>query len=113
MRAGQDERGLTIIEVLVAALILALGAMATFGVLAAATKNAQRAKASQVALDLAQEEIERLRAIPYDQLGLSSLPTHANNSQNPNFRVQAATFALRRSPVGEYGPLVSNEAGFS
>lgn len=113
IRAGQGERGLTIIEVLVAALILALGAMATFGVLAAATKNAQRAKASQVALDLAQEEMERLRAIPYDHLGLSSLPAHASNSLNPNFRVQAATFALRRSPVGEYGPLVSNEAGFS
>ena len=39
------------IEVLVAAMILALAAMATFGVLSAATRNAQRAKATQVALD--------------------------------------------------------------
>lgn len=113
VRLAHGEGGMTIIEVLVAALILALGAMATFGVLAAATKNAQRAKASQVALDLAQEEIERLRAIPYDQLGLSSLPNPATSSLNPNSRVQGATFALRRSPVGEYGPLVSSEAGFS
>jgi hypothetical protein len=111
--ATDGESGLTIIEVIVAAIVLALAALATFGVLVAATKNAQRAKASQVALDLAQEEVERLRAIPYDHLGLSSMPSHATNSLNPNFRVQGTTFALSRSPVGEYGPLVSSEAGFS
>ncbi len=110
---AHGERGLTMIEVIVAALILALGALATFGVLAAATKNAQRAKASQVALDLAQEELERLRAIPYRQLGLSSLPSHADNPLSPDHRVSGADFALRRAPLGEYGPLVSNPAGFS
>jgi hypothetical protein len=110
---GRGESGLTIIEVLVAALILALGAMATFGVFAAATKNAQRAKATQVALDLAQEELERLRSIPYADLGLSSVPTPSSSSLNPNFRVQASTYALQRSPVGEYAPLVTNAAGFS
>lgn len=106
------EAGLTIIEVIVAALILALGAAATFGVLAAATKNAQRAKASQVALDLAQEEMERLRSIPYDDLALETQPTASTSTANPNYRVQAGTFALRRRPVGEYAPLVLGP-GFS
>jgi len=111
--APHGESGLTIIEVVVASVILAMGAMATFGILASATKNAQRAKASQVALDLAQEEMERLRAVPYASLALSSLPTHSTSSLSPDFRVQSATFALKRTPVGEYGPLVVSGTGFS
>jgi hypothetical protein len=109
----RGEQGLTIIEVVVAAVVLAMGAMATFGILASAAKNAQRAKASQVSLDLAQEEMERLRAIPYDDLAVSSLPVPSSSSLNPNYRVQGSTFALQRTPVGEYGPLVVGEAGFS
>lgn len=110
------EAGLTLIEVVVASLVLALAALATFGVLAAATKNAQRAKASQVAQDLAQEEIERLRAVPFDQLALSSVPETSESALNPGSRVgeEGKTFALQRNPVGEYAPLVINEEfGFS
>ena len=54
---------MTIIEVLVAAVILALGALATFGMLSAATNNNQRAKATQVALDKAQQELESMRSL--------------------------------------------------
>ncbi len=63
------EAGLTIVEVVVAALVLAMGAMATFGVLGAATKNTQRAKATQVALNRAQQEIETLRSLTNDAAG--------------------------------------------
>jgi hypothetical protein len=108
------ETGVTIVEVVVAAVVLAMGAMATFGILGAATKNAQRAKSSQVALDLAQEEIERLRSIPYDDLAVTRLPAASTNPSNPNFRVQGLNFALKRSPVGEPAPLiVDEETGFS
>lgn len=112
IRAG-DESGLTIIEVIVAAVILAAAAMATFGVLASATKNAQRAKATQVALDLAQEEVERLRAVPYNRLGLSSPPEPSSDPRNPGYRVQGETFALKRTPRGEYANLVKNLNGVS
>jgi hypothetical protein len=107
------EAGLTIIEVVVAAVVLAMGAMATFGILASAAKNSQRAKATQVALDLAQEEMERLRAIPYDDLAISRVPTPSTSSLSPNYRVAGTSFALQRSPVGESEPLVVAESGFS
>jgi type II secretory pathway pseudopilin PulG len=110
---SRGEAGLTIIEVVVAAVVLAVGAMATFGILASAAKNAQRAKASQVSLDLAQEEMERLRAIPYDNLAISGTPTPSASTLSPDSRVLGETFALKRSPVGEYGPLVIAETGFS
>jgi hypothetical protein len=107
------EAGLTIIEVVVAAVVLAMGAMATFGILASAAKNSQRAKATQVALDLAQEEMERLRAVPYDNLAISHLPTPSTSVLSPDYRVVGSDFALQRSPVGESEPLVVTESGFS
>lgn len=75
------------IEVLIASIVLALAAMATFGVLAAATRNAQRAQATQVALDKAQEEIEKLHSLSYDELTLDRSPGHSTNPLNPNYRV--------------------------
>jgi hypothetical protein len=108
------ESGLTIIEVLVAAIVLTMGAAAVFGVLGAATRNAQRAKATQVVQDLAQEELERLHNLPYEDLALSEPPTAASNPLNPDSRVQGDEFALTRSPVGDYRPLVVDESsGFS
>lgn len=108
-----DEGGLTLIEVMVAAIVLVLGASATFGVLAAATKNAQRAKSSQVILDLAQEEMERMRSLPYASLAINTVPSPSSNPLDPNSRLQGATFALRRNPPGEFEPLVVDPEGIS
>jgi hypothetical protein len=108
------ESGLTIIEVLVSTVILVLGAAATFGLLGAATKNAQRAKATQVALDLAQEELERLHNLPYESLALNSQPAGSSDSHSPASRVKGSEFALERSPLGDYAPLVlDSEKGVS
>lgn len=113
-RIGDGEAGLSMIEVLVAAVVLVLGAAATFGVLGAATKNAQRAKATQVALDLAQEELERLHSIPYDDLAVNTMPVATSNQKSPNSRISGSLFALRRSPAGAYFPVaVEAEKGFS
>jgi type II secretory pathway pseudopilin PulG len=108
-----DETGLTLIEVLVGAIVLVLGAAATFGILATATKNAQRAKASQVVLDLAQEELERLRGVPYGSLALSTMPGTVSESLNPNSRVAAGQFDLTRGGTAEWAPLVIDEDGIS
>lgn len=113
-RLAGGESGLTIIEVLVAAVVLTLGAAATFGVLGAATKNAQRAKATQVALDLAQEEMERLHGLPYESLAVSSQPASSSQPLNPGYRVKGEEFALERTPQGEYGKLdIEPERGVS
>lgn len=106
LREAGAESGLTIIEVLVAAIILTLAAAATFGLFAAATRNAQRAKATQVSLDLAQEEMERLHSLPYSSLAVNSVPTSSSDPLDPGYRVQSSQFALKRSPVGDYGTLV-------
>ena len=99
---------MTIVEVIVAAMVLALGAMATFGVLSSATKNTQRAKASQVALNRAQQEIETLRSLENDELALTAAPAHSTSTLSPNYRVSNGTFALIREPPADYANLVVN-----
>jgi type II secretory pathway pseudopilin PulG len=104
VRTGEE--GFTIIEMVVTALILTLGAAAVFGLLAAATKNTQRAKGTQVALDRAQQELEALRGMPNDKLALTSMPSHAGQELNPDFRVAEGDFAVNRTPPNGYAPMV-------
>jgi type II secretory pathway pseudopilin PulG len=105
---SRDQTGLTIIEVVVAALVLALGALAAFGVLSAATKNNQRAKASQVALNRAQQELEAMRSLTNSQLSMIGAPQPSTNPLNPNYRyrVSDVTYALLREPPSSYASLV-------
>ncbi len=102
------EDGFTIIEVLVAALILALSSAALFGVLAASTRNGARAKATQIALDRAQEEMEKLHSLSYEELVLTKAPQPSANALSPNNRVNGSngTFALQREPQEEFAPMV-------
>lgn len=103
-----SESGFTMIEVLVAILIVSIASMATFGLLSDATRNAQRAKASQVAVEYAEQEMEYLRSLNNKQLALTTAPSHSSNTQSPNYRVSETTFALNRSPVSNYRNLVIN-----
>jgi type II secretory pathway pseudopilin PulG len=102
------EEGLTIVEVLVAALVLVLGSFATFGVLSAATVNTQRAKATQVALNRAEQEMEALRSLSNKELALTATPPHSSDAHNPDYRVTSDTFALTREPPGSYANLIVN-----
>jgi type II secretory pathway pseudopilin PulG len=103
-----NEDGFTIVEVLVAALILTIGALTTFGLLSTATKNSQRAKATQVALDRAQQEVEALRSLSNKQLALTTTPENSPDALNPNHRVSGGTFALTRQPPSGYATMVVN-----
>ena len=87
-----------------------IGALATFGMLSDAVKNTARAKATQVALDLAQQEIEALRSLSNKELALTAVPPHSTDSLSPNYRVNSGqgTFALSREPVATYQKLVLN-----
>jgi len=109
-RARQSEDGFTIVEVLVAILILSIGAMTTFSLLSAATRNSQRAKGSQVALEYAEQELEYLRSLRSEELALTEPPPpEPSNQYSPNYRVTNREFALQRQPLDDYHILVVNE----
>jgi Tfp pilus assembly protein PilV len=92
----KDEDGFTIIEVLVAAFILVLAALAVFMTLAAAVRNAQRGKETQVGISFAQREMEKVRALPYSQLAMKTAPGTSTEATNPNSRVSGTSFDLDR-----------------
>lgn len=102
----EGEAGFTIVEVLVAILLVSIAAMTTFTLLSAATRNAQRAEASQVALEYAEQELELLRSMEDKQLALTASPPPSTNVNNPNNRVFNGDFALSRQPLGTYRDLV-------
>lgn len=102
----EKEAGFTIIEVLVAIVILVVGALTTFSLLSAANRNTDRAKESQVALDLAQQELEALRSLKNSELALTSTPPHSSDPLEPDYRVSGGKFAVIRQPLGSYRKLV-------
>jgi prepilin-type N-terminal cleavage/methylation domain-containing protein len=104
----REDGGFTIIEVLIAALVLAMAAMATFGVLASTVRNGQRAKSTQVAINQAQQELEKLHSLSYEELAMTVTPAHASSVLNPNHRVVNGNLALQRDPQGEYAAMVVN-----
>lgn len=109
--ARRSEAGFTLIEVLVAALVLTLAALAAFGVLASAVRNGQRAKQTQVALDQAQEQLEKLHSLSFKELAMTKTPLYSKDPLNPNHRVLNVngTFALQREPMMEYATMAVNE----
>lgn len=111
---AKREDGFTIVEVLIAALILVVGAIATFGVLASATVDTQRAKATQIATDRAQQEMEALRSLSDEELALTAMPPPSSDPGNPDYRVNSAgTFAINRAtPPTEYKEVVRNGGSF-
>ena len=99
--------GFTVIEVMIAALLLAISAIAVFGLVDAASRNNYRSQQSQVVNDRLQQEMEKLKQVPYDQLALTSLPTHSSASNDPNSRVSGTTFNVSQSG-SNYEGLVYN-----
>lgn len=67
-----SERGLTIIEVMVAAMILVIGAFAIFKIVDAATRTSYRAEQSQVVSNLLQRELEKVKAREVSAMAVSS-----------------------------------------
>jgi len=89
------EDGFTIVEVLVALVILVVGAVAVLTAFDAATRNTFRADQAQVALNRAQQELEQIRQMPYEDVALNRAPATSTDRTDPRFRVNGAgQFAL-------------------
>jgi type II secretory pathway pseudopilin PulG len=92
----RSESGFTIVEGLIAAMLLVIAAAALMTTLAGAKDATYRGEQSQVANDIAQREMEALRAVPYTKLALTATPAHSANQSDPRWRVNSGNFALSR-----------------
>ncbi len=106
------EGGFTIIEVLVAAFVLVLAAMAVFIGFAGAIHGIQRGREMQQGVSVAQREMERIRIEPFERVGLTTTtvtPAPAADVKSPASRVSpgGGEFNLSRTGAPDYKRFVS------
>lgn len=102
-----EERGITVVEVVVAALILTVSALALLGITDAASRNTYRAEQSQVVVNRLQGELEQIRQLPFSEVALESAPPTSTDPALPASRVSGTQFALNRSGTSP-APLAIN-----
>lgn len=112
-----SDHGLGMVEVLVAALLLVIGALATMAMVSAAHRQTFRSEQSQVISDRLQLELEAVKRLDYAKIALTSSPTAATDSKSPNYRVTDygaySTFALNRNGTNEAELAVNGVAGLN
>jgi Tfp pilus assembly protein PilV len=87
----RHEGGFTIVEVLLALLVLTVGILGMFTAFTASQKLSLVSERHASMLDVAQKEIERLEGIAYSQIGLTSSPSRSTDPRNPDYYVQAGS----------------------
>jgi hypothetical protein len=80
-----------LVEVLLAILVLTVGLLGLIGAFDSARKLNLLSERRTSMAHRAQLEIERLQAIPYGELLMSSTPTHSAESTNPDYYVKAGS----------------------
>jgi type II secretory pathway pseudopilin PulG len=96
----RHESGFTVIEVVVAVMVMSVGIAATMRVFGGADRATLRAQSHQVAVQQAQAELERLTALPYGELALTAMPASSSDPRHPGFKVSGNSFAVRNG-LGE------------
>lgn len=88
------EQGFTIIELLVAVLIVMIGIIATLGVFGASKRTTLVAQRHEIAVHVAQKEMEAMRSFKYSELGLkvnsSAGPQYSSDPKSPNNRIRSS-----------------------
>lgn len=105
-RLREEQRGLTVVEGVVAAMLLVVGALGVLQVFDASTRNNFRAEESQVVNNRLQAELERIRQLPFAEVALTDYPAGSADPNDPRSRVAGTQFAVDRSGGTSQQPLV-------
>jgi Tfp pilus assembly protein PilV len=89
-RARPGEAGFTIVEVLVAIMLLSVGVLSTIAVFVSSQKLSLVAEHQTSMAHRAQRELERLQSLSYTQLAMTVAPVHSSDSHSPDYYVTAA-----------------------
>jgi hypothetical protein len=101
-RISSAEEGFGIIEVMVASVLLAVGILGTMLALDGAARGSYSAQRHEQAISLAQREIERIAAFPFNRVELDAYPTAVvdptpNNPSDPRAYVSGTNFLIKKS----------------
>src|SRR2546427_13289396 len=87
-RRFRSEDGMTLIERLVAAVLMAVGVLALFTVFDSSRNLVTTSEKNDVAAHQGEAEIERILALDYSTIALTAAPAHSASTSDPDFYVQ-------------------------
>lgn len=93
----RDERGMTLIELMIAAVICAVGIMATIVVLDTSREVSVKAEHREAMSHQAEREIERIMELPWSEFAHTAAPASSPVAGNPASYVSGNTYAYDRS----------------
>jgi hypothetical protein len=102
-RFARAEVGMTLIETLVTVVVLTGGLLTTLSVFSSMGSATYKAQRKVVLVSLAQREMERLRVLPYDKIGLSG-PVHASAATKAPLPANVMAGGLVGGGVVDPGP---------
>ncbi|MBI4841651.1 MAG: prepilin-type N-terminal cleavage/methylation domain-containing protein [candidate division NC10 bacterium] len=112
-RAGPYAAGLTLVEVLVGLLILTVGLLAISAMVPTAYSNFSSSGSDTLALAFAQQRLDQLRALPYNDSSLSAgtytdsggnAPGDSNYTRSYQVEVDTPVAGVKRLTVTATGP---------
>ena len=105
MKRLRDESGFTVIEGVVACMLITIGGLATLQIFTASAKNTIRSEQNQVVNARLQAELEKIKALPYSQVAMTEGVAAVANPNDPRSRVSGSTFAVAESGGSDFSPM--------
>lgn len=111
-RTSSPESGFALTETLVAAFVTAVGLLATLTTFDVSRNMVSLSVRKEAAVHLGQQEIERIRALEYEAIALTSAPSPSTDPANPAFYVAGGSAPTYRwnqrtdAPLPHTEPLV-------
>ncbi len=103
----RSQSGVTMVEVVMAVLILAIGSLAVLAAIDTGARGSYKAEQSQIAVSRAQAEMERIKSLPYSEVALTGTPSAGQQPDDPASRVAGTSYGLDRAGT-TLRPLVYN-----
>lgn len=90
----RNQSGRALVEILVASMILSVGISAVFGSFISSGRAGATAERHELAVTRAEEELEAIRGLGYERIGLTSAPPTSSDPDNPGRRVEGSNFRV-------------------
>jgi Flp pilus assembly pilin Flp len=84
-RLLRDERGLTVVEVMVAAVLMVVGVIAMLTTFDGSRDLVTTSEKSGIAAHRGQLEVEKALSLDYKNIALTSTPAHSGSSSSPDY----------------------------
>src|SRR3954464_4940708 len=85
VRRLRDERGMTVVEILVAASLMVVGVIAMLATFDGSRDLVSTSEQNGIAAHRGQLEVEKALSLDYANIALTSTPTHAGSSSSPDY----------------------------